>query len=186
MLSPLGGLWRWLPKSSRFDFSIGRRCWSCASDRMQPRLGGALHSCEHVQPCVHTNTHKRVFFKVLPLQSWQGFGAFWKRRAVVFLLPLCLYVPPSLMISISFSFIFCGLCLLLLIILFPLESTITLSFCTRVFHSSCLGLSGPFLSSPCHGLFSSMLWGWGGGQKAVLCSRCLRGYAAGVVHHTPG
>lgn len=35
------------------------------------------------------------FFKVLPLQSWQGFGAFWK-RTVVFLLPLCLYVLPSL------------------------------------------------------------------------------------------
>lgn len=88
------------------------------------------------------------FFKVLPLQIWQGFGAFWKRRAVVFLLPLCLYVPPSLMISISFSFIFCGLCLLLPIIHFPLQSAITLSFCTHIFHSSCSGLSGPFLSVP--------------------------------------
>lgn len=66
VLSPLGGLWRWLPKCSRFDFSIGRRCWSCASDRMQPRLGGALHSCEHVQPCVHTNMHKWVFLKSCP------------------------------------------------------------------------------------------------------------------------
>lgn len=55
-----------LPKCSRFHFSIGRRCWSCASDRMQPRLVGALHSCEHVQPCVHTNTRKWVFLKSCP------------------------------------------------------------------------------------------------------------------------
>lgn len=29
---------------------------------------GALHSCEHVQPCVHTNTHKRVFLKSCPAE----------------------------------------------------------------------------------------------------------------------
>lgn len=35
---------------------------------MQPRLGGALHSCKHVQPCVHTNTHKRVFESLAPAE----------------------------------------------------------------------------------------------------------------------
>lgn len=159
MLSPLGGPWRWLPKCRRFAFSIGRRCWSCASDRMQPRLGGALHSCEHAQRCVHTHMQKWVFLKSCPCRVDRALVPSGREELWFSSFLFVFMSRPVLMISISFSFIFCGLCLLLLIILFPLESTITLSFCTRVFHSSCLGLSGPFLSSPCRGLFSSMLSG---------------------------
>lgn len=50
MLSPTEGLRRWFPKRSRFDFGTCRRWWVCASDRMQPRLGGT-------RLCIAVNTH---------------------------------------------------------------------------------------------------------------------------------
>lgn len=112
------------------------------------------------------------FSKVLPLQNWRGFGASWKRRAVLFPLPFWLYVPPSLMISISFSFISCGLCLLLLIILFPLESAITLSFCTRVFFSVQPVEDSRALSSPLPAISSSPPYSEGTGWIGKLC--CVR------------
>lgn len=38
-----------------------------------------------------------------------------------------------------------------------------------LFHSACLALSGPFLSVLCHTVFSSMLWGYKGNRKDLLC-----------------
>lgn len=70
MLSPTEGLRRWFPKRSRFDFGTCRRWWVCASDRMQPRLGGTrLCVAVNTHTPVHTQTHTSVFSKVLPLQN---------------------------------------------------------------------------------------------------------------------
>lgn len=89
------------------------------------------------------------------------------------------------MISISFSFIFCGLRLLLLIILFPLESTITLSFCTSVFFSILSVQDSQALSSPLPAIhcFPLCFKDTEGIRKLCCVRDTYAGYTAGVVLH---
>lgn len=124
-----------------------------------PGWGGSLHTCDHVHPPARANTHKRFFSNVLPLQNRQGFGASWKRRAVVFS-PSFLSLRPTQSDDLQF--------ILLYFLWFVLAaSNYFFSFGKRyhpvllhscfLFHSGCLRLLGLFLSSPCHSFFSSML-----------------------------
>lgn len=153
-LSPPEGLWRWFPKHSRFDFSMCRRRWDCASSRTRPGLGG---------PCVavntHTPVHTNVFFKSLAPAELTGLWCLMEKKSCAFS-PSFLALRPTQSDDLHF--------ILLYFLWFMLAaSNYSFSFGKRyhpvllhscfLFRSACGGLSGPFLSSPCHILFSSLL-----------------------------
>lgn len=172
-------------------------CWRCFWVVLEPALGksgcpccppqrgfgagspsaaGLISACVEgggtvplVWTCTSLHAHKGFFQKSSPCRTDRALVPPGEEEQCFFSF-IFIFMSHSDWRSPFFSpLFFCGLCLLLLIILFPLESAISLSFCTRVFFpiQPVWGFQAPLLSIPAWPPYSEGL----GGIRKLCCVR---------------